>query len=109
MNQNTDEKGAIRTMFVDQIIVRGAGALAIVGGILFWAAGVPQISYYLIPAGIVFLIFTIGWKARYERVLDHPPSGYESTGEVYMNPGGSPVEVWHSGIRRVYVRHQTDK
>ncbi|WP_053958908.1 hypothetical protein [Sulfobacillus thermosulfidooxidans] len=93
-------------MFVDQIIVRGAGALAIVGGIIFFAIGVPQIGYYLVPVGIVFLAFTIGWKARYERVLDDPPPGYEPTGEVYVNPGGPPVEVWHSGIRRVYVRHK---
>jgi hypothetical protein len=91
---------------VDRTIVRAAGIVAVVGGLIFWVIGVPSISYYLVPAGIVFLLFTINWKARYENILDEAPKGYEPTGEVYTNPGGYPVEVWYSGIRRVYVRHK---
>ncbi len=91
---------------VDRTLVRATGIVSLVGGLIFLAIGVPSISYYLIPAGIIFLAFTVNWKARYENVLDEPPKGYEPTGEVYPNPGGQPVEVWHLGIRRVYVRHK---
>jgi hypothetical protein len=100
-------EGEKAIMFVDQIVVRGTGTVAVVGGIIFGMVGIPQIMYYLIGAGIILLAFSLGWNARYQRVLANvPQGGYEPTGEVYVNPGGSPVEVWHKGIRRVYVRHQ---
>ncbi|MHB1610659.1 MAG: hypothetical protein ACYCT0_03100 [Sulfobacillus sp.] len=57
---------------------------------------------------MIFWTFTIGWTARYQRVLDEPPNreeGWEPTGETYLNPGGKgPVQVWHKGIKRVYAR-----
>lgn len=92
-------------MLVDRIIVRAVGTVAILGGVAFFIAHLPTIGSYLVGSGIVFWLFTVSWKARYQRVLSQPPDGWEPTGETYLNPGGAgPVAVWHKGIRRVYVR-----
>ncbi|PSR38058.1 MAG: hypothetical protein C7B44_00595 [Sulfobacillus thermosulfidooxidans] len=93
-------------MFVDKILVRGAAIAALIGGAIFGFYGISAVMYYLIAAGLILLIFSIGWTQRYQRVYEQAPPEYAPTGEVYANPGGSPVEVWHRGIRRIYVQHQ---
>ncbi|MCL4352177.1 MAG: hypothetical protein M1318_05970 [Firmicutes bacterium] len=85
-----------------------AGIVAIIGGLIFFAIQLPSIGGYLVASGLIFLAFTLGWTARYQRVLREPPDthdGWEPTGETYLNPGGDgPVAVWHKGIKRVYVK-----
>lgn len=97
---------AVRASHPGRTVMRLLGAVSVVGGVLFYLTwGVPLVSGYLVGAGVLFLVYTIGWRQRYQTVLDAPPEGFEPTGEVYVNPGGpGPVAVWHRGIRRVYVR-----
>lgn len=94
---------------VDRILVRAAGSLSIVGAMLFfWVVQVPLIAGFLLLVGLVLWAFTINWKARHEVVLSSPPEGFRPTGEHYSNPGAEhSVDVWHRGIRRVYVAHPT--
>ncbi|MCY0880442.1 MAG: hypothetical protein OWS74_00450 [Firmicutes bacterium] len=93
-------------MLVDRTFVRVIGIVAIVGGLIFFGVNVPSVGYYLIGSGLIFLLSTWGWKKRYENVLEAPPEGFSPTGEIYINPGSTgPVEVWHKGIRRVYVAY----
>lgn len=90
---------------VDRSIVRGAGTVSLIGAVIFIFVGIPSISVYLALAGIVFWGFSLGWKRRYENVLESPPDGFRPTGEVYANAGGEgSVAVYFKGIRRVYVR-----
>ncbi len=97
---------ATRASHPGRTVMRLLGAVSIIGGLLFYLAWrVPLVSGYLVGAGLLFLIDTIGWHQRYQVVLDQAPEGFEPTGEVYVNPGGEgPVAVWHQGIRRLYVR-----
>lgn len=109
---NHREKALWRTkerhVLVDKLLVRGIGTLSGIGAAIFLAIGLPLIALYLALAGAAFWGFSLGWKARHERVLDEPPPGWRPTGERYPNPGGpDPVEVWFSGIRRVYVRRSS--
>lgn len=91
---------------VGRAVVMGIGSVALVGGLAFLVVGVPAIAVYLLASGILFWGSTWGWYARYQRVLDVPPEGFQPTGEVLANPGGSGrVAVYYQGIRRVYVRH----
>ncbi|NMP22302.1 hypothetical protein HIJ39_08045 [Sulfobacillus sp. DSM 109850] len=93
---------------VERVIVRGIGTLSFVGVIIFFIVGIPAIAVYLGLAGIAFWVFSLGWQKRYESVLEEPPEGFQPTGEVYNNPGGSSskVAVYFRGIRRVYVKSQ---
>lgn len=96
-------------MLVDKMVVRAAGAVAVAGGLIFFALGIAAIGGYLVAAGVVFWVFTLNWHQRYQAVLDEPPAGFEPTGEVYPNPGSAhAVAVWHRGIRRVYVKVPQD-
>ncbi|MCY0864699.1 MAG: hypothetical protein OWQ57_07100 [Sulfobacillus sp.] len=94
---------------VDKKLVQGIGTVALFGSALFFGVlHVTAVGVYLLLAGVVFWLFTIGWTARYQRVLDAPPDGYRPTGEIYPNPGGDgPVAVYFRGIRRVYVKYRT--
>lgn len=89
---------------VDRVVVRGAGTVGLIGAVIFFIVGVPAIGVYLALAGIAFWVFSMGWRSRYENVLDTAPEGFQPTGEVLVNPGGSPVTVYFKGIRRVYVK-----
>lgn len=71
----------------------------------FFAVRLDLIGSYLALAGTAFGVFALGYRRRHQRVLAEPPPGFEATGERVPNPPGDEwVEVWHSGIRRVYVR-----
>lgn len=95
-------------VLVDRLIVRAVGTVAVLGGLAFFIAHLPTIGYYLVGSGIIFWAFSWSWNARYQNVRAEPPNtadGWEPTGETYLNPGGQgPVEVWHKGIKRIYVR-----
>ncbi len=81
------------------------GAVSMLGAIIFFFLHLPEIGGYLLGAGLVFEVITIGWHQRYDVVHDEAPSGFAPTGEVYPNPGTShPVAVWAHGIRRLYVK-----
>lgn len=86
-------------------IVQLTGVVSIIGGILFQVVlHVPLIAGYLVGAGLVFELFTLGWDSRYQAVQSTPPEGFEPTGETYCNPGRDKwVSVWQHGIRRIYV------
>ncbi len=86
-------------------LLRVVGAVSVLGALIFFVLKLPEIGGYLLGAGIVFEVVTIGWKQRFEVIHEKPPSGFFPTGEVYPNPGAShPVSVWYQGIRRVYVQ-----
>ena len=94
-----------RQRLMERWLLRGAGTLALLGGLGFLLVGLRLIALYLALAGVAFWIASLGWHQRYENVLDAPPEGYRPTGEVYPNPEGSErVAVYFKGIRRVYVR-----
>ena len=98
------EASQVGLRLVDRVVVRGAGTVGLVGALIFFIVGVPAIGIYLALAGIAFWVFSLGWRARYENVLESAPEGFQPTGEVFVNPGGSPVAVYFQGIRRVYVK-----
>jgi hypothetical protein len=84
------------------------GGISIVGAIIFFIMRLPTIGWYLFGAGVIFEIATLGWHQRYSHVLDTPPEGFIPTGEAYSNPGAhDPVTVWQKGIRREYVKGET--
>lgn len=88
---------------MDQRLLRAVGILALMGAALFFLNHFLLIASYLTLAGFAFLIASLGWDRRYQRVLKNPPAGFQFTGERLPNPPDGWVEVWHRGISRVYV------
>lgn len=102
------EIGEMKTDLIEIYIVRGIGTLALVGAAIFLIMAIHSIAIYLAAAGVAFWISSLGWKRRYENVIDVVPEGYRPTGEVYVNPGaGHDVAVYFKGIRRIYVRQDS--
>ena len=89
---------------MDQRLLQAVSILSFLGGALFFLDRLALIGGYLVLASIVFMAASYRFNRRYQRVLEHPPAGYEFTGERVPNPpDGVYVEVWHRGISRVYV------
>ncbi|MBX5468063.1 MAG: hypothetical protein K6U14_11320 [Firmicutes bacterium] len=91
-------------MLIDKRLVQVTAGLAGIGALAFLALHLFLIAGYLGLVAILLAAFTRGWQRRYEAVRDTPPPGWQPTGEVYQDPGGGPVAVWHQGVRRIYVR-----
>lgn len=90
---------------VGKNVVGLTALVSIIGSIPWFFMHLPSIGGYLLGAGILFAVMYLTWPARYAKVLDAPPPGYQPTGEVYVNPGAdAPVSVYFQGIRRLYVR-----
>ncbi len=90
---------------VDRWFLWGAAGVGYTMAAGFLAMRLDLIGIYLALAATAFGVFAVGYRTRHQRVLAEPPPGFEPTGERVPNPpGGEWLEVWHSGIRRVYVR-----